>query len=200
VGKAKGTHASVRALRYRERQNSNPGWDQSLRRMSATAVLLLSGLVGAGSLSGQTREGASDRVLTLGVSFHDVSGRLGSAAALEVGYRPARRFFAGFRPDTGVMVAWDGAVYGFVGLSVPVSLPGRLTLTPSFGVGAFGAGEYTDLGSVMEFRSAISLSIPGVTAHPLDVSFYHLSNAGLRRPNPGMEVLAVSYSFHRGNP
>ncbi len=131
---------------------------------------------------------------TFGLSFHDVSGRLGNAAAVELGYHPAWRVFGAISPDAGAMVAWDGALFGFVGIRVPLRLGSTHSLTPSFGVGAFGAGSSSDLGSVLEFRSGITVTLDLAEDRPVGVSFYHLSNAGLSHPNPGMEVVEVSYT------
>jgi hypothetical protein len=159
-------------------------------RPALLALLLSLGLVSA--LAAQ-EESPPAHELTLGLSFHDVSGRLGTAAAVEIGYRPAWRLFKAIRPDAGAMAGWDGALYAYVGIFAPIRLPSGMTLDPSLGVGGFGAGDQTDLGSALEFRSGISVGIPLSTRHPLELSFYHLSNAGLRRPNPGMEVVSMSY-------
>lgn len=131
----------------------------------------------------------------VGVSFHDVSDRLGNALALEAGYRPPWMLLGGFRPVASGMIAWDGGTYGFVGIRRPVSIGSGETITPSLGVGAYGAGDRTDLGSVLEFRSGITMNLDMAGARPIEVSFYHLSNAGLQHPNPGIEVLGASYTM-----
>jgi hypothetical protein len=157
---------------------------------------LLVGLALAEPLPAQSAVSAG-REVTLGLSFHDVSGRLGSAPGLEMGFRPGWHLSDRVRPDVGAMIAWDGAAYGFVGVYAPVPLPGGVMVSPSIGIGVYGAGDRTDLGSALEFRSALTVSFPRLTARPVAVSFYHLSNAGLRRPNPGVEVLAVSWTISR---
>lgn len=132
--------------------------------------------------------------LSLGLSFHDVSGRLGNGTALELSYQPPWLLFDAVRPSVGTMLASDGAVYGFLGIRLPLTFNGDDALTPSFGIGAFGAGEDADLGSVLEFRSGITMALDFFGGHPVGISFYHLSNAGLSRPNPGMEFIELSYS------
>lgn len=158
-------------------------------------VLLLLGTRAAAPLGAQN-EPAPPGDLVLGVSFHDVSGDLGSGAAAEVGYHPDWHLLGIVQPDVGAMLASDGVAYGFVGMRVAVPVAGSVRLASSLGVGVFRGGDRTDLGGVLEFRSGAEVSVP-LRGRWVTLSFYHLSNGGLGSHNPGMEVLGLGYTLLR---
>ena len=69
---------------------------------------------------------------------------------------------------------------------------GKLNLTPSFSPGIYTVGDGKDLGSPLEFKSEVQLSIDLLPGSKLGYSQSHISNADLGDKNPG----ADSYMFN----
>lgn len=133
----------------------------------------------------------------LGVAYLDVSTRQGTEAGVEGAYRWERPRLWRLHPQVGAAIFSDGSAYAYTGLALPLSLGTRVSLAPSVAAGAFSAGEELELGSVLEFRSALTLGVAVGRDHGASLSFYHLSNAGLGDRNPGVEVLGLAYWFRR---
>ena len=72
----------------------------------------------------------------------------------------------------------------------------RLRFTLSSGPGLYQRGHaQRDLNYWIQFYSALEVSFRLPTNHRLGLSFGHLSNASIRQPNPGAEVLSLTYSL-----
>ena len=69
---------------------------------------------------------------------------------------------------------------------------GKLNIIPSFAPGLYSMGDGKDLGSPLEFKSEVQLSIDLLPGSKLGYSQSHLSNADLGDKNPG----ADSYMFN----
>jgi hypothetical protein len=94
-------------------------------------------------------------------------------------------------PFLGVLGDGQGAFYGCVGFGFDIHLPYHLIVTPSTAVGYFEPGHGINLGSAVEFRSGIELAYRFADNRRLGIGFYHMSNAGLGKQNPGQEMLTV---------
>jgi lipid A 3-O-deacylase len=94
-------------------------------------------------------------------------------------------------PFFGVMGTGKGAVYTYVGFGFDVHLPYNFVFTPSFAGGYFNGGHGIDLGYWWEFRSGAELDYRFVDGKRLGAGFYHISNAGLGREDPGAELATV---------
>ena len=79
----------------------------------------------------------------------------------------------------------------FLGKISPIT-GGFLTLTPSFAPGYYSYGNGKDLGSALEFKSEIQLSLDLLNNSEFGFSYNHISNASLGEKNPG----ANSYMFN----
>lgn len=97
-------------------------------------------------------------------------------------------------PFAGIMANYDEAFYAYGGVYLDLFLGERLVLTPSFAVGAYGKGSSKDLGSSVEFRSQLELSVRLDNRIRLGVAVSHMSNAGLNDVNPGTESIVFTYS------
>lgn len=95
----------------------------------------------------------------------------------------------------GLISSVEGAVYGYGGLQLPISLPLGLVARPSVSAGLYSAGGGFDLGHALEFRSALVLERRITERVRISTVFFHLSNAGLGRSNPGMEALGFGISL-----
>ena len=100
-------------------------------------------------------------------------------------------FLGKLSPITGFMMTADSASYFYTGVQAEYKI-GKLNLTPSFSPGLYSMGDGKDLGSPLEFKSELQLSVDLLPGTKLGYSQSHLSNAGLEDKNPG----ADSYMFN----
>ena len=99
-------------------------------------------------------------------------------------------FLGKLSPITGFMMTADSATYFYTGVQAEYKI-GKLNLTPSFSPGLYSMGN-KDLGSPLEFKSELQLSLDLLPGTKLGYSQSHLSNADLGDTNPG----ADSYMFN----
>ena len=99
------------------------------------------------------------------------------------------------KPFAGVMGTTDAAIYGYGGFLTDFFFGRRIVVSPSFAVGLYEDGDGKDLGSVIEFRSALEVGWRFDNRARLSAMVYHISNAGIDDNNPGTEVFSVGYSF-----
>ena len=100
-------------------------------------------------------------------------------------------FLGKISPITGFMMTADSATYLYTGVQAEYEI-GKLNLTPSFSPGYYTTGDGKDLGSPLEFKSELQLSVDLLPGTNLGYSQSHLSNADLGDKNPG----ADSYMFN----
>ena len=100
-------------------------------------------------------------------------------------------FLGKLSPITGFMVTADSTTYLYTGVQAEYKI-GKLNLIPSFSPGLYSMGDGKDLGSPLEFKSELQLSIDLLPGTKLGYSHSHLSNADLGDTNPG----ADSYMFN----
>ena len=100
-------------------------------------------------------------------------------------------FLGKLSPITGLMMTADSSSYFYTGVQAEYKI-GKLNLVPSFAPGLYTMGDGKDLGSPLEFKSELQLSIDILPGTTLGYSQSHLSNAGLGDKNPG----ADSYMFN----
>ena len=100
-------------------------------------------------------------------------------------------FLGKFSPITGFMMTADSASYFYTGVQAEYKI-GKFNLVPSFAPGLYTMGDGKDLGSPLEFKSELQLSIDLLPGTTLGYSQSHLSNANLGDSNPG----ADSYMFN----
>ena len=100
-------------------------------------------------------------------------------------------FLGKISPITGFMMTADSATYLYTGVQAEYEI-GKLNLTPSFSPGYYTMGDGKDLGSPLEFKTEVQLSLELLPGSKLGYSYNHVSNAGLGDKNPG----ANSYMFN----
>ena len=100
-------------------------------------------------------------------------------------------FLGKFSPITGFMITEDSTSYFYTGIQAEYKI-GKLNLIPSFSPGLYSMGDGKDLGSPLEFKSELQLSVDLLPGTKLGYSQSHLSNADLGDKNPG----ADSYMFN----
>ena len=100
-------------------------------------------------------------------------------------------FLGNLSPITGALITGDNATYFYTGVQAQYRI-GSLSLTPSFTPGYYDSGDGKDLGSTLEFKSEVQLSLELPKESQFGFSYNHISNANLGDKNPG----ANSYMFN----
>ena len=163
-------------------------------------------LLGAGLLAGSAH--AEDSALiNVSAGLFDVrsaakqefEGRLEYRAGY--GLFESDGVFRGFKPLVGVMANTAGAVFGYAGLAAPFAFDdGRWEIVPSAAMGAYSKGDGIDLGGTFEFHLGVGASYAVTGDSRLGVAVYHISNANTHRKNPGVNSVAVTWSFAFNGP
>ena len=91
-------------------------------------------------------------------------------------------------PFIGVMGTGKGAFYGYGGFGFDINFAGKFVITPTAAVGYFEHGSGIDLGAHTEFRTGAEFGYRFDNLTRLGVGLYHISNAGIGRENPGVEL------------
>ena len=100
-------------------------------------------------------------------------------------------FLGKLSPITGAFLTEKSAFYLYTGVQADYNL-GFLTITPSFAPGYYNYGDGKDLGSPLEFKSEVQVSLNLSNSTEFGMSYNHISNASLGDRNPG----ANSYMFN----
>jgi hypothetical protein len=119
----------------------------------------------------------------------------GESGLIGVEYRSERKF-AGFHSKILFARSTAATNYLQLGLLHNWDLPGSFRLTLSSGPGLYQRNHaQRDLNYWIQFYSALEFSVRLPSQHRIGVSFGHISNASLRQPNPGAEILSLVYSI-----
>ena len=100
-------------------------------------------------------------------------------------------FLGKLSPITGAFLTENNAAYLYTGIQAEYEL-GFLKITPSFAPGFYHDGDGKDLGSPLEFKSEVQMSLDLSNTMQLGMSYNHISNASLGDKNPG----ANNYMFN----
>lgn len=165
-------------------------------RLGGPALLLLA------AFAGPVPASAEDLVDGLAISagaFNVLDTDRSAEAGFELRLRPlwegtAERPWI-LRPAVGAMATTEEALYGYAGFRLEIPLGERFVLTPQTAAGYYERGDEKELGGSVQFRSGLELAYRLSPAHSVGAVFYHLSNAGLERPNPGSESLILFWSW-----
>ena len=102
-----------------------------------------------------------------------------------------KSFLGRISPITGGFLTEKNAFYLYTGAQAEYDF-GFMTITPSFAPGYYNSGGGKDLGSPLEFKSEVQMSLNFSDNTQLGMSYNHISNASLGSKNPG----ANSYMFN----
>jgi hypothetical protein len=129
---------------------------------------------------------------------YDINRNENRAAEFGAQYRSDYRLWV-FKPHAGILGTSSGIAYGYAGLLVDIYFGKRFVVTGSTAVGAYNRGDDSALGnSTIQFRSGIETSYRFDDRSRVGLGFYHISNAGLSKKNPGEETLLVNYAMPIG--
>ena len=86
----------------------------------------------------------------------------------------------------------ESAFYLYTGAQAEYDL-GFITITPSFAPGYYNSGDGKDLGSALEFKSEIQMSLNLTDSTEFGMSYNHISNASLGDKNPGANSYMINF-------
>ena len=101
-------------------------------------------------------------------------------------------FLGKLSPITGGFLTEKSAFYLYTGAQAEYNL-GIFTITPSFAPGYYNFGDGKDLGSVLEFKSEIQMSLNLSDSTEFGMSYNHISNASLGDKNPGANSYMLNF-------
>jgi len=103
-----------------------------------------------------------------------------------------KSFLGKLSPITGGFLTENSAFYFYTGAQAEYDL-GLFTITPSFAPGYYNAGDGKDLGSALEFKSEIQMSLNLSDSTEFGMSYNHISNASLGDKNPGANSYMLNF-------
>ena len=103
-----------------------------------------------------------------------------------------KSFLGKLSPITGGFLTENNALYFYTGAQAEYDL-GLFTITPSFAPGYYNSGDGKDLGSVLEFKSEIQMSLNLSDSTEFGMSYNHISNASLGDKNPGANSYMLNF-------
>jgi len=103
-----------------------------------------------------------------------------------------KSFLGKLSPITGMFLTENNAFYFYTGAQAEYDL-GLITITPSFAPGYYNTGDGKDLGSALEFKSEIQMSLNLSDSTELGMSYNHISNASLGDKNPGANSYMLNF-------
>jgi len=101
-------------------------------------------------------------------------------------------FLGKLSPITGGFLTENNAFYLYTGAQAEYDL-GLFTITPSFAPGYYNSGDGKDLGSALEFKSEIQMSLNLSDSTEFGMSYNHISNASLGDKNPGANSYMINF-------
>ena len=103
-----------------------------------------------------------------------------------------KSFLGRLSPITGGFLTENSAFYFYTGAQAEYDL-GLFTITPSFAPGYYNSGDGKDLGSALEFKSEIQMSLNLSDSTEFGISYNHISNASLGDQNPGANSYMLNF-------
>ena len=103
-----------------------------------------------------------------------------------------KSFLGKLSPITGGFLTENNAFYFYTGAQAEFDI-GLFTITPSFAPGYYNAGNGKDLGSALEFKSEIQMSLNLSDSTEFGMSYNHISNASLGDKNPGANSYMLNF-------
>ena len=101
-------------------------------------------------------------------------------------------FLGKLSPITGGFLTENNAFYLYTGAQAEYDI-GLFTITPSFAPGYYNSGDGKDLGSALEFKSEIQMSLNLSNSTEFGMSYNHISNASLGDKNPGANSYMINF-------
>ncbi len=103
-----------------------------------------------------------------------------------------KSFLGNISPITGGFFTENNSFYLYTGAQAEYDL-GFVKITPSFAPGYYNSGDGKDLGSVLEFKSEVQVSLNLFENSQFGMSYNHISNASLGDKNPGANSYMINF-------
>jgi outer membrane protein OmpA-like peptidoglycan-associated protein len=118
------------------------------------------------------------------------------SAAFDLQIRPGWRLWD-FGVFAGGMVTTKGALMGYGGVTFDLHITDNILILPDAAVGYYSRGndKVLSFGSTAEFRTGIGVAWEFDNGWRLGADIHHISNAGLDRKNPGVEIGALTLAI-----
>ncbi len=101
-------------------------------------------------------------------------------------------FLGKLSPITGGFITEKNAFYFYTGAEANYNF-GIISITPSFAPGYYNTGDGKDLGSPIEFKSEVQMSLNLSESSQFGMSYNHISNASLGDKNPGANSYMINF-------
>ncbi len=115
-------------------------------------------------------------------------------AEFRVEYRFSYRFLYIIRPIVGVLATAKASIYPYAGFRFDAEI-GHIVLTPEAAVGHWSTNDGKNLGGPLEFKTGGEIAWRFSDNSRLGFLFDHISNAGIYKKNPGVELAMLMYSI-----
>lgn len=146
----------------------------------------------AGLLLSSTGAGAEPAHAALAAGGWGLHPQEPHELGLQLELRPGLRWWW-VRPTAGLLQSSEGTQIWFAGFLLEIPIAWGITLSPGFAPGLRTLDGQRNLGSVLLFKSSVELAGPIAPGLRGLVSFAHVSNGKLAKPNPGIEMLLVGF-------
>jgi hypothetical protein len=158
-------------------------------------LILLTVPAGVLLAAGAPRADAEPAMVSVGVTDSRLNDGLDwpHGVALQFRFRPLRAWR--LRPSLGIEAARDGESLVYAAVERDFAIGPCWIISPGLGVGSFRDGAMLELGSSLQFRSALALSYRLHNEWRIGLAFSHLSNGGVAERNPGTEQLSLTVSM-----
>ena len=101
-------------------------------------------------------------------------------------------FIGNLSPVTGAMFMQNNSSYVYTGVQAQYKV-GKLNFNPSFTPGLYGQGNGKDLGSVVEFKTELQLTVDMFENSEFGLKYNHISNASFGDKNPGANSYMLNF-------
>ena len=168
-----------------------------MRKIFSTILFVLVSFAFFSSANGaDEKTNANDTELNFFTGMFDFSDDKQASGVLGMQHQTddlfRKSFFGKLSPITGGFLTEKSAFYLYTGAQAEYDL-GLFTITPSFAPGYYNSGDGKDLGSALEFKTEIQMSLNLSDSTEFGMSYNHISNASLGTKNPGANSYMINF-------
>ena len=168
-----------------------------MRKFFSTILFVLVSFAFFSSANGaDEKTNANDTELNFFTGVFDFSDDKQASGVLGMQHQTDNLFRKSFlgklSPITGGFLTEKSAFYLYTGAQAEYDL-GLFTITPSFAPGYYNSGDGKDLGSALEFKTEIQMSLNLSDSTEFGMSYNHISNASLGTKNPGATIYTINF-------
>ena len=168
-----------------------------MRKIFSTILFVLVSFAFFSSANGaDEKTNANDTELNFFTGMFDFSDDKQASGVLGMQHQTddlfRKSFLGKLSPITGGFLTEKSAFYLYTGAQAEYDL-GFFTITPSFAPGYYNSGDGKDLGSALEFKTEIQMSLNLSDSTEFGMSYNHISNASLGTKNPGANSYMINF-------